>query len=458
MRKALAVTLAFSLSFTPLVMAAPRAALQEDDDESSDEGAESFSPEQLDNLLAPIALYPDPLLAQVLLAATFVDQVDEAGRYVRANGQNGIDDEDWDVSVKAVAHYPVVLDYLADKLDWTATLGQAYASQSTDVMISVQRLRRMARSQGNLETTPEQEVVLDDDYIQIVPAQPSFIYVPRYSPAFVYYHRPLSGFAITFGVGLAIGAWLNDDFDWRGHRVFYHGWSGGGWIARSRPRVVVNRIYVNTRYSDVRFNRRVVDRRVNYGTLNRYNSIHRNVTYDNVRVHRGVRIEERPAERPRPANAIIDRNINTRDPHLDRYRGRDEQRRSGDNPRVAPEPRPAPAAPPPAATPRGDRRDRRPDRRSDPAGGATAGPATAPVVAPRPDPTPRPAPHAYGGRSESGFDPGASSRRGHDSREAAKAPPPPPRPAHAARPAAEKAQPRREQQQERKEQDNKKKK
>ncbi len=445
MRKALAVTLAFSLSCAPLAVAAPRAAtaLQEDD-EISGEG-ESFSPDQLDNLLAPIALYPDPLLAQVLLAATFVDEVDEAGRYVRANGPNGIDDEDWDVSVKAVAHYPVVLEYLADKIDWTTTLGQAYASQSTDVMLSVQRLRRMARSQGNLETTPEQEVVLDDDYIQIVPAQPSFIYVPRYSPAFVYYHRPLSGLAITFGVGLAIGAWLNDDFDWRGHRVFYHGWSGGGWIARSRPRVVVNRVYVNTRYSDVRFNRRIVDRRVNYGPLNRYNSVHRNVTYDDVRVHRDVRIENRAVERPRPATAIIDRNINTRDLRLDHYRGRDEQAHPGATTRVAPDRRPAqgaPPPPPPAATARPERRP---------------APAAPPAAVARPEPTPRPAPHAYGGRTESGFDPGATSSRGHSSREAAKAPPPPPRPAPAARPAAEKAQPRREQQQEKKEQDHKKK-
>ena len=107
--------------------------------------AEPFSPEQLDNLLAPIALYPDPLLAQVLLAATFVDQVDEAARWMRAyNNTNAIDDQPWDVSVKAVAHYPSVLYMMSDQIDWTASVGQAYVYQSTDVMTSIQRLRALA--------------------------------------------------------------------------------------------------------------------------------------------------------------------------------------------------------------------------------------------------------------------------------------------------------------------------
>jgi hypothetical protein len=389
MRKALAVSLALLLSGTPLVNAAPRsmagpAPLVQDSDEGED-----FSPEQLDNLLAPIALYPDPLLAQVLLAATFVDDLDEAARYVRARGQDGIDDEPWDVSVRAVAHYPVVLDYLADHINWTTSVGQAYVAQSTDVMTSVQRLRRMAQSEGNLETTPEQEVLVDDDYIQIVPAQPAFIYVPRYNPAIVYYHRPLSGLAITFGLGLAIGAWLNDDFDWRGHRVYYHGWSGGGWIGRSRSHVHVTNVYVNPRYSSVTGNRRIVDRHVNYGTLDRYNSVHRNVTYDNVRYNHDRHAVDSP--RP-PGNSTIDRNINTRDPRLDRYRGRDGQARRDPNSRVVPNP------PPPAPAPR-------------------------PVPLARPETPSRPGPHAYG-KTENGFDPNVTSRRGQASREAARKPPP----------------------------------
>ena len=209
MRKALAVTLGLSLSCTPLVAAGPRAMaapatlLQDYGDDAGEDAGEGqgFSSEQLENLLAPIALYPDPLLAQVLLAATFVDEVDEAARHVRAYGEAGIDDGPWDVSVKAVARYPVLLSYLADHIDWTATLGQAYAAQSTDVMISVQHLRRMALSLGNLETTPEQEVVVEGDDLRIVPAQAGWIYVPRYSPGIVYHRRPSSGLAISFGVG-----------------------------------------------------------------------------------------------------------------------------------------------------------------------------------------------------------------------------------------------------------------
>jgi hypothetical protein len=371
MRKALAVSLGLSLSCTPLVDAAPRAmaaaaALLQDSE------SEDVSSEQLDDLLAPIALYPDPLLAQVLLAATFVDQVDEAARYVRAYGQDGVDDEPWDVSVKAVAHYPLVLSYLADRIDWTTALGQAYAAQSTDVMISIQRLRQMARSQGNLQTTSEQEVLVEDDDIQIVPAQPGLIYVPRYSPAIVYHHRPLSGLAISFGVGLAIGAWLNDDCDWRGHRVYYHGWSGGGWIGRSRPHVQITPVYVNGRFSSVVANRKALDR---------------NVTYGNVRFHGNLRIDTQAVDgRMHPGNAIINRNMNTRDPRLDRYRGRDDQLRPGPNARVVPTPPSAPG-PPPAA------RFERP---------------------------PRPGPHAYG-KAEGGFNPNVASRRGQSSREAARA-------------------------------------
>src|SRR5580698_4117664 len=99
-----------------------------------------FSPEELDNLLASVALYPDPLLAQLLPAATFPDQIDEAARFCRAGANPAaIDSQPWDVSVKAVAHYPSVLYMMADGLDWTTSLGQAYVNQQDDLMASVQR-------------------------------------------------------------------------------------------------------------------------------------------------------------------------------------------------------------------------------------------------------------------------------------------------------------------------------
>src|SRR6185312_14017412 len=99
----------------------------------------ALSAEQMDNLLAPIALYPDPLLAQVFPASTFVDQVEQAARYLRGNNNQvtGVDNQSWDVSVRSVAHYPQVVYMMSDKLDWTTALGQVYVNQSTEVLTSV---------------------------------------------------------------------------------------------------------------------------------------------------------------------------------------------------------------------------------------------------------------------------------------------------------------------------------
>ena len=176
MRKALAVSFAVCLFFLlPVISrAAPRPMVspffqdqqdQQQPDQQYDQGNQGsqeyipYSPEQLDNLLAAIALYPDPLLAQVLPAATFTDEIDEAARYVRAYGENGVDDQPWDISVRSVAHYPEVLYMMDEKLDWTTAVGQAYVNQSTEVMESVQRLRNLAYQQGNLVSNPQWQIV-----------------------------------------------------------------------------------------------------------------------------------------------------------------------------------------------------------------------------------------------------------------------------------------------------------
>jgi len=220
-----------------------------------------LTPEELDDLLAPVALYPDPLIAQILPAATFTDQIDEAARYVRQYGKLArIDDQPWDVSVKAVAHYPDVLFMMDQKNDWTVSLGQAYLDQPQDVMDSIQALRADAQSQGNLVSTPQQQVLVEPGDIRIVPATPDYIYVPTYDPQVVYLEpAPSYGF-ITFGVGFTIGAWLSRDMDWRQHRVYYHGWrSTGGWVGRSRPHVRDRRgIYINQRSASINTNRRVL--------------------------------------------------------------------------------------------------------------------------------------------------------------------------------------------------------
>jgi hypothetical protein len=272
---------------------------QQYQDPGQDPGYENFSPEQLDNLLSPIALYPDPLLAQVFVAATFPDQIEEAARFVRANGPNGVDDQYWDVSVRAVAHYPTVIEMMADKIDWTTSVGQAYVNQSTDVASSVQNLRHLAHNAGNLQSSQQQEVIEHDNYIAISPYQPEYIYVPVYDPAIIYYRRPYYGPAITFGVGFPIGAWLNLDFRW-GYGggwggVYYtgwrqEGWGNGcwncGWINRSRGRInYSNSVYINNRYNNIQVNRTVVNRSINVNNINRYNAVHRNVNYNNVQVN-----------------------------------------------------------------------------------------------------------------------------------------------------------------------------
>jgi len=219
-----------------------------------------FTAEELDDLLAPIALYPDPLLAQVLPAATFIDQIDEAARYVRQyRNSPRIDDQPWDVSVKAIAHYPDVLFMMDQKYDWTVSLGQAFVNQQQDVMDAVQRLRAEAQAAGNLSSTPQQEVVDADDYISIVPASPEVVYVPQYDPLVVYVESSPSYGFITFSIGFTIGAWLDRDCDWHGRRVFYHGWQGGGWISRARPYIHDPRnIYINNSYSVINVNRKVI--------------------------------------------------------------------------------------------------------------------------------------------------------------------------------------------------------
>ena len=312
---------------------------------------EPYAPEQLDNLLAPIALYPDPLLAQVLTAATFPDEIQDAAPWIRLHNPESIDDQPWDVSVKAVAHYPTVLSMLNDRLDWTTALGQAYVNQSTDIMMSVQRLRNMAHSQGNLVTTPQQQVVVDRGYIQIVPAQPRVIFVPAYDPGVIYVqrvYRPGFGFDgfFNFGTGFVIGSWLNYDMDWGTHRVVYNSWDErGGWRERSRPYVHITNVYVNNRYENVNVNRRVVDRHVDYDNVRRYTSVHHDVTYENRERIEAARVRNEPRRvgqqpRPEPANERMDDREND---HGFRHPDNTHFERPNQVPHNAEQPRPQPA-------------------------------------------------------------------------------------------------------------------
>src|SRR5215469_5445722 len=132
-----------------------------------------LSDQQLDELLGPIALYPDPLLAVLLPAATFPAQIVLADRYVAGGGDPyTIDWQPWDPSVQALAHYPSVLKYMDDNLGWTTELGQAFTYQQPQVMDSIQRLRLSAQNFGNLVSTPQEQVVDYGGEIEILPAEP----------------------------------------------------------------------------------------------------------------------------------------------------------------------------------------------------------------------------------------------------------------------------------------------
>lgn len=179
-----------------------------------------LSDAQLDQLLGPIALYPDPLIAEILPASTFPTEIVLADRYVSGGGDpNQIDGQPWDASVQALARYPSVLQWMDENLNWTTALGEAFLNQQPDVMESIQRLRQSASNLGNLQSTPQQQVINDGGYIEIVPVNTQVIYVPVYQPDQVYYQTANGSSFITFGLGFAIGAWLDCDFDWGNHNI-----------------------------------------------------------------------------------------------------------------------------------------------------------------------------------------------------------------------------------------------
>ena len=196
----------------------------------------SFAPDQLDQLVSRIALYPDPLLAQILAAATYPDQISDAARWADQHhyltGQAladaiQADQLPWDPSVQALLPFPSVLDMMASDMNWTTDLGNAFLAQQQDVMDAVQRERRKARDYGYLRTNG-QIIVGGGPYITIAPVNPAFIVVPYYDPRIVFF-APRPGFvvggAIRFGFGVTIGGffrpwgWGFGRFDWDRHAV-----------------------------------------------------------------------------------------------------------------------------------------------------------------------------------------------------------------------------------------------
>ncbi len=186
----------------------------------------TMSAQQIDQLVGPIALYPDPLLSEVLAAATYPQDVAGAAQWLQSfptPTEEDINAQPWDASIKALVHYPTVLQMMASQPDWTASLGAAFANQPQDVMNSVQRLRAEAIAAKTLASTPQQDVVNDGGTVEILPAQPNVIYVPEYNPDVVYVGAAdYGGPFITFGVACDFGVWLNLGFDWHSHQFHDH--------------------------------------------------------------------------------------------------------------------------------------------------------------------------------------------------------------------------------------------
>src|SRR4029453_5218649 len=197
---------------------------------AAESAGQGFKPEEIDALVAPIALYPDDLLSQIFMASTYPLEVVQANRWARQN-QNlkgdalaqALEKQDWDPSVRSLVNFPDVLSNMSEKLDWTQKLGDAFLSQQKEVMDAVQRLRAKAQAAGNLQTTEQQKVIVEEKIIKIESPSPQVVYVPTYQPTVVYgawpypayppypYYPPrppgyVATAAVSFGVGVGGGA------------------------------------------------------------------------------------------------------------------------------------------------------------------------------------------------------------------------------------------------------------
>jgi uncharacterized membrane protein YgcG len=266
-KQSLAFILSFALLFAtlPLTLAAQdappqdaQAAPPQDAQAAQAPPYAQQTPEQLQRLVAPIALYPDSLVAQILAASTFPEEVVEADRWVQAHpdlkGQDlgqAVDQRPWDPSVKALAAFPSVLGNMDKNLSWTSSLGDAYYNQQQDVMDAVQVMRHKAEQAGNLKTTPQEVVKEDGPDVDIEPADPDVVYIPAYDPWLIYgypivgwpgwYPYPgiwFGGPYLSFGLGFGIGwfggfgwGWGHWGFDWHNRYAMF---GGGRYYSRSR--------------------------------------------------------------------------------------------------------------------------------------------------------------------------------------------------------------------------------
>jgi len=265
---------------------------------------------ELESLVAPIALYPDALVAQILSAATFPDQVAIADYWLQENKNltgstlmQAVDKQAWDASVKALTQFPSVLENMAKNLSWTSSLGEAFHGQQAEVMTAIQTLRAKAKSAGNLKTTPQVTVVQQSPQVIVIqPTNPQVVYVPTYNPAVVYgypyvvpayvYVPPPSGAVVAagiigFGAGIAVGAMMSGgccgwgysswNCGWHGTAVVYHGgayygnsaWHGGYYNGGYHNSYGYNNSYNHNNYNNYNKNSgNTYNRNVSGNTVN----------------------------------------------------------------------------------------------------------------------------------------------------------------------------------------------
>jgi hypothetical protein len=206
------------------------------------------SPQELQQLVAPIALYPDALVSQILAASTYPTEIVEADRWMERHSDlqgeklaKEVDKQDWDPSVKALAQFPSVLENMDKNLSWTSSLGEAYANEPDDVANAVQEMRQQAQKAGHLNSNEQEQVATQGSTIVIEPANPEVVYVPAYDPWLVYgapivaypgwYPVPgifWGGVGLSFGLGFGVGyfggfgwGWGHWGYDWHGRRAFF---------------------------------------------------------------------------------------------------------------------------------------------------------------------------------------------------------------------------------------------
>jgi hypothetical protein len=283
-------------------------------------GAADHSAEELQSLVAPIALYPDSLVAQILTGATFPDQVAVADYWVQQNKSltgsalmHAVDAQTWDPSVKALTQFPSVLDNMAKNLAWTSSLGEAYHNQQSELMSAIQTLRAQAKAKGTLTSSTQIKVVQQSPQVIVIqPTDPQIVYVPQYNPAVIYgYPYVVPGYVapvytggqvaaaglMGFATGIAVGGMIHGGCCSWGYSSWNCGWHGTAVVYRGGA-YYGNSAWHGGYYNGGYHKSYGYGNAYNHGSYNNYNrnTVNRNVSGNTVNVNRSQNLsQDRPA-------------------------------------------------------------------------------------------------------------------------------------------------------------------